>query len=549
MRPPKEAASSAELSDAAGAAARKAIECALGDVAGGRVHAGCESRAVETALALHLLTRYASPEMAAHKARAQLKLYCMQYSARYRGWHPSDSPSDLHDALSLALVGSVLADDDLERHAGEVLRGAVDRLLLAQAPRKRLLFTVMLAELGFVDFAELKIPDDAFVSPENHLFAQLALSGARMIYHHATGRDVRGEDVEIVLAHQGRDGGWEHHILATLVILIALRRACIAKDAVELGLAFVLRQIRHDGGVPFIPDEDTWVTILTGFVLGKIDPTHALLPSIAEYVASQQLETGGWAYTETARLDDVDDTAVATAFLAGHAPLRYASVLACAHQRLAEWQRLDGGVSTFVRGASSEVEITAKWVTAMLHHRPTPIHAISRALHWIRAARSSEGSFRPEWKLSCMYPMAHVAQALRAASSTPRLDVHPDLRPNLLSYLERHQNWDGGWGAVAGSHVSDVSSSAYALIALSACEGNPDAIKRGCIYVMGAQRPSGEFNVVGDSMGPRPLLNDIKALGSVYAAWALWEASVALDTSSRSVRSPLGAGLLSEGKP
>jgi len=79
---------------------------------------------------------------------------------------------------------------------------------------------------------------------------------------------------------------------------------------------------------------------------------------------------------------------------------------------------------------------------------------------------------------------------------------HESIR-RAVTWLEAHQNPDGGWGedlrsyvdrSWAGKGVSTASQTAWALLALLAAGERGPAVERGVHFLVSTQRPDGDWD-------------------------------------------------------
>lgn len=491
----------------------------------GRLHGGCEGRPLETTLAIHLFHDFPSiySEPLDHHYHALLN-YCQHFYGSFQPRY-TGTVLDVDTILSDTLISKIIDDHAPESVIYRRIPRSFNTFTHPSTQRKRILFSVLLAEMGVLPFQTLELDWKLFESDEYHLFAALIMRAAKILY--ALGRGeraaIRETDIAFLIENQSPNGGWENHVLLTLSTLIALAKLGVHREAVARGIAFVVRQIRLDNSIPFITDEDTWVTCMAGFVLIKADRAHPQLDRIAEYIASQQLPSGGFAYSEGVKTDDADDLSICLTFLKQYDAARFQDTIRRGESRLVSLQNEDGGFPAFVRGASSEVEITAKAIVTLTCDTRAHEDRVEHALAWLASAQDTTGSFRREWKVSSSYPIAHVMYALSRARPDHPLSL--DIRRKAAAYILEIQDKDGGWSALPGALPSSVLSTAYALIALcnAADPVDPAVLVRAAEYILQKQEETGQFPSAPDSLGPRPILYDVKPLSTIYSLWAVSE--------------------------
>jgi len=155
----------------------------------------------------------------------------------------------------------------------------------------------------------------------------------------------------------------------------------------------------------------------------------------------------------------------------------------------------------------SYVECTASCLAALATFRSHHPHAerarideaIDAAVHKLRAAQRSDGSFEGNWGVHFIYGTLFGIRGLLAAGVPP---VDPAIRRACVWLLER-QRPDGGWGEHFSSVVerryvehdeAQTVQTAWALSALlEAKEPNFAALERGAHCLAQAQRPDGTW--------------------------------------------------------
>jgi squalene-hopene/tetraprenyl-beta-curcumene cyclase len=125
-------------------------------------------------------------------------------------------------------------------------------------------------------------------------------------------------------------------------------------------------------------------------------------------------------------------------------------------------------------------------------------------LDWLLAQQELDGSWYGRWGVNYIYGTAAAIPALISCGVEPSALV---IR-RAVSWLEEHQNADGGWGedprsyddpAYIGRGPSTASQTAWALIALNAAgEGDlnapwSEAVRRGVAWLVSNQLPSGTW--------------------------------------------------------
>ncbi|WP_405720992.1 terpene cyclase/mutase family protein [Streptomyces sp. NBC_01537] len=483
----------------------------------GTLHSQCHSRVLESALLLALLERTRLEPAARSRLAAYLTPHC-------------DSPEPLDRLLARAALHHRPDPADLLD---------VDRFLARapdfSGPRKRALLHAVLMLLGVAPADETPAPE-AFSSHGLHTWARVQITAVKTILAHAHGhRMVDPRDLKLMCSTQRPGTVWEANLLIHLSVLHALLPLPGQYRLVVEGVRTVLQHQRPDGGVPFICDEDTWVTATAGVALHAAGAGAPVVDLIARRLVALQHPAGGWSYTEGVQLPDVDCTSVAVEVLHLAGPGAYGVPLRRALGALHALRGADGGFPTYLPGAPSEACMTAAAANALSTQGPAYRHEFETALAYLASHQRPDGSFPPDWSSSRLHT---VSRAVLAASRRPR--ISPDspaqhIIGKAVNLLADSQNADGGWGQQDGD-ASDALSTAYALTALST-QNTPGPAIRGAAYLLTQQRPDGSIASIPDSIGPRPFGFTVPALADVFALLALGHLTRRLDPAPRRIPS------------
>jgi squalene-hopene/tetraprenyl-beta-curcumene cyclase len=278
------------------------------------------------------------------------------------------------------------------------------------------------------------------------------------------------------------------------------------------------------------------------------------------------LRPGGWAFQyANAHYPDVDDTAVVVLALDRAAransqelteeasdPAAAASVKAV--ERATEWvlgmQSSDGGWGAFEpenthlylnnipfadHGALLDpptADVSARCLSMLAQLGRTPLNspAAARALRYVLAEQTADGSWFGRWGTNYIYGTWSALCALNAAGMEPDA---PEMRRAAV-WLLSIQNADGGWGEDGASYKIDYrghepalsvpSQTAWALLALMAAgeTANP-AVARGIDYLLRQQDAAGlwqeeRFTAVGF---PRVFYLRYHGYAKFFPLWAL----------------------------
>ncbi|MDH6145545.1 squalene-hopene/tetraprenyl-beta-curcumene cyclase [Kitasatospora sp. GP30] len=470
----------------------------------GAVRDPCHSRVLESALLLALLDR-TNVEPA---ARAQL--------AGYLAGH-RDSPKPLDRVLARAALDGRPATADL-----------LDvEQFLGQAPdftgaRKRALLHAVLVLLGGAPGSELP-GTEAFSLRGLHTWARVQVTAVKAVLAHAHRQPqlIDAPDLELLRSTQRPGTAWEGNLLIHLSVLHALAPLPGHRHLIVDGIRTALEHQRPDGGMPFICDEDTWLTATAGVALHAAGAGAPVLDAIAHRLLHLQQSGGGWSYTEHAQLADVDCTSAAVEVLHLTGPDAHRTPISRAIGALHALRGPDGGFPTYLAGAPSEACMTAAAANALNtqgHHQHAAVQA---ALQHLASQQHPDGSFPPDWSSSRLHTVfrAALAAVRHPDHATPGSPAQ-QITERATQLVLNSQNPDGGWGQQDGD-ASDALTTAYALITLSSCSAVPGPAARGAAYLLTRRRPDGSIAGIPDSIGPRPFGFSVPALADTFTLLAL----------------------------
>lgn len=482
--------------------------------AGGRLVGGCSGRALESALVLRLLRRHGL----APALEARIAGFCRRYLAESTG---EVSRAGLLDRRLSRVICELVLNGRLGAEGLLTLERALVEFDHPTLWRKRVLVDVILAELGGLAPASVPLPLAVVRSGASQLWVAILLASIRVLQlcHLGRGHEVGEAEVASIVGAQSLDGSWEQHVLVTCVAMMALAGLGRASPSVARGVEFLAGQLRADGGVPFISNEDVWVTCLAGVVLAEARVPAVELTRFEQYLLPLQQPDGGWGYAEGVSQTDADDTSVTLTLLVRRGGSGRSAVRRAVANLLA-LQNPDGGFPTFVRGAASDAEITAKAILALQGSGMCPPDVIAAAWSWLGQAQQLGGGFRGEWKLCCTYPSLHVINA--SIGQRPGTAAGT-IRRRCVAFLRARRRADGSWPAHPEDADGHVLSTAYALAALAACPGSLTSreLFESLRVLLAAQDVDGGFRASPDSLGPRPFVYDVPILATIYSLWAL----------------------------
>ncbi|MEU3687584.1 prenyltransferase/squalene oxidase repeat-containing protein [Streptomyces narbonensis] len=498
----------------------------------GLLRAPCDSRILESALALRLLTVTGVDPDAQERLTRYLKIALDE-----------GAPDPVQEAAARAALGEYVDG-----------RAALDRLLGGfdhfTAARKRLMFRTVLAELGAHPFPGLPSsgdPGDAvalFDGRGQQRWLVTEMAALKTLYAFGTGvPHLVTEDDWRALAPCALPGPppYGNH-LARLLGLLALRLRPGHAAPVRARARELRTWLRGDGGLPFISGMDVFATATGGLALaGAGAPAHTLR-ALAAALMERQNSDGGWGFGRDVGQSDVDDTSYCVEFLRASAPERCGGAVAAAVRYLLDRQGGDGGFPTFEPGTASEVAITAAAVNALA---PEPGHrtAVEAAVRFVvgrQEEQEAAGSFERSWSLNesnALFRGVLAYDSFRAVAPPGHALAAgvARARARAVARLVATQNADGGWGHLPAD-ASDPISTAYALIAVSRGRDGPAApcaptarraTERAVRHLLARRGPDGGFVSRPDQAGPRPLAYHVPLLTDVCVLLGLNHARAA----------------------
>ncbi|MEU8761543.1 prenyltransferase/squalene oxidase repeat-containing protein [Streptomyces sp. NPDC048659] len=478
----------------------------------GLLPAPCESRVLESALALALLTA----ERAEPEAAARLTAY-LRTALR------TDPPDPFQRAVAHAVLGDAGRGGDAER----ALTAGLDGFEHFTAGRKRLMFGTVLAALGAGAFPA--VPWEAYDTRPQQSWLHVEMKALKVLAAHGTGRPdaVRAEDWRALLPALEPGPAWECNNLAQLLALLALRHSPRHRPALREVLKHVAGRLRADGGIPFIEGMNVFTTAAAGLALSLLPEPPAPLVPMADALALRANRDGGYGFHAGVGQSDADDTCYVLEFLRRAAPERHRAAIAGAEGYLLGIRNPDGGFPTFARGTSSEIAMTAAAASALAPH-PDLREVVAGAVRYVVRHQRPDGTFERSWSRNASNAVFRAVLALtgpgaRGAERAARAEA----TGRALAHLAGTQHADGGWGHAEGE-PSDPISTAYAVTALAS--GGPahragGPLARGLDHLVVRQRPDGGYLSRPDQAGPRPLLYDVPALADVFVLLALAHAT------------------------
>jgi squalene-hopene/tetraprenyl-beta-curcumene cyclase len=473
----------------------------------GAVNSPVSSRILESALMLHLLRRTRRDPV----WQRQLQDYlCVKL-------HEADPISAIAAKTILKLPFEIEPSAAVAAVANSAEYGL---------RRKRALLTMLLVELGSISFADAGIFPHEYTIGAAHRFSQLYAAALRVMHCRYQSLDIEN-DLKFLTSTQNANGSWEQQVLITLVVLLAVGAD---HPAFERGFRYLQTMRRDDGGMPFIDNQDIWVSCVAGLALQAAG--HRVRPEVhdqlAQFIINRQHENGGWSFTDGVTQTDTDVTANCVQVLCQHNSVRYAVSIRLALRYLARLQRPDGGYPTYEREGESEATMTANVLLAQSlagTHDPDLKAKMLHAVHYLGNRQRPDGSFEMSWSRSETYSIFRVLWALDVYQQTEAALLPSSLFIRSFNCLVKTQRPDGGWGQTPGL-PTDALSTAYAIGALCLLSKQhliePHRINRAVGFLVSRQdQETGAFCSIPDVAGPRPIPFNTPLLSTIWCLLAL----------------------------
>jgi squalene-hopene/tetraprenyl-beta-curcumene cyclase len=347
-----------------------------------------------------------------------------------------------------------------------------------------------------------------------------------------------------IIARQEADGCWGGIQPPWVYSLIGLHLLGHRLDQpnVARGLAgldrFIVKEDTPDGPVHRMEacQSPVWDTVLVmvGLADAGLPADHPAMVKAARWVLNEEvpgpgdwqvrrpgLEPGGWSFEfDNDYYPDTDDTAeviLALRKVALPAPESSRPAIDRGVRWLIGMQSKNGAWGAFDADNTRELvnklpfcdfgavidppsaDVTAHIVEALAAEGLAASKACRRGVVWLLRNQEPDGSWFGRWGANYIYGTGAAVPALIAAGVLPS---KPAIR-RAVTWLEAHQNPDGGWGedlrsyvdpSQAGRGSSTASQTAWALLALLAAGGAPEAVDRGVAWLTATQREDGSWD-------------------------------------------------------
>lgn len=469
----------------------------------GALREECQSRVMESALALSLMTRTGVTSPARDRVLAYVRAH-------------EDSPEKLDRVLATLAVGRATgrASDGDAALVGKLTEGVLGAAPGFISTRRRMMVCAVLSVLG------CPLPPDVAAAVDReapsdpmHSWAAVQQAAVALVLANAAGvsNKATADALDTLLATDPATTVWEGYVLMHLLTLHALAGVPGHETTVRGGVEALLRHQRDDGGFPFVAEMHNWCTATAGLGLAAAGAPSTLLQAMGRMLVAHQggaplpslsrgaALNGGWSMSPGVAQNDVDCTSCALEFLQLTDPVEFGGAVRRGVDALLAVQGADGGFPTYVAGAASEPCMTAAAIGALAPHAFTA-SARQGALAFLADSQLPDGGFEPGWSRSRLHTLFRAR--LAACTADPSDSRIATMAERIERTVRETQNDDGGWGMQPGDPSDDVST-AYGLIAL--CYGTESRpVGRALSWLLAHQNANGGYGGPPDMVGPRP---------------------------------------------
>jgi squalene-hopene/tetraprenyl-beta-curcumene cyclase len=392
-----------------------------------------------------------------------------------------------------------------------------------------------------------------------------------------------------IIARQEADGcwggiqpPWVYSLIGLHLLGYRLNHPIITRGLAGLD-RFTVKEDTPNGMVHRLEacQSPVWDTVLVmvGLADAGLPADHPAMVKAARWVLNEEvpgpgdwqvrrpgLEPGGWSFEfDNDYYPDTDDTAeviLALRKVALPAPESAQPAIDRGVRWLVGMQSKNGAWGAFDADNTRELvnklpfcdfgavidppsaDVTAHIVEALAAEGLAGCKAARRGVVWLLRNQEPDGSWFGRWGANYVYGTGAAVPALIAAGVLPS---KPVIR-RAVAWLEAHQNPDGGWGedlrsyenpAESGRGTSTASQTAWALLALLAAGGAPDAVDRGVAWLAGTQCEDGSWD--------EPEFTGTGFPGDFYINYHLYRMAFPISALGRYLRGSAGHGLIGTG--
>ena len=383
----------------------------------------------------------------------------------------------------------VIEDEIKARKIAKLIKTILGKEGKEKIARKFLILAVLFVQEGYLSWSDFP---DAFLEKikffsKSDVFKEMpwryvtyAAIAARYFYD----KEEYDETIKLVkkiIKYKSDNGSWNEYPFITAFIAAVLNKMGVVVPEVED--YFIDRQFVSGGFSPI--SAKIWDTVYAINVLKGIRGFRAQLNKSYNFLLRNRLPGGLWGWDVGGNMD-FDTTSMAIHVLP------YASVK---KQRnfLVLNQKEDGSWGTWTKNDDSSIDVTAHCLIALGKSFPeNKLKAIEFLLN-----SNERGAWFPFWYTNVYYGISQVIEALQVNGFNSFEDS--------ISFIEKNQNKDGGWGELPGFESSAVATShaVFSLIKMNEL----DKAKEGIDWLLRNQNNLGTWNESKFAVGPYPLMH------------------------------------------
>lgn len=495
----------------------------------GSINAHCCSRVLESTLTLYLLRNLSYLQ----SKQKQIENYLINEISKN---HHTDI-NGIEKAV-IVMAELVIYDNNVSSKSSIQL---IDSILNHKQGRKKLYFGCLFAEVGVFHFSDLPFDYRVFKNPIwlVQTWARVMICSLKVLYCYGTSKEsqITTEDKDFLKEKLLNVNIYENNVLTQIVGLIALSKM-LAKEHLEASINALMRWQQQDGGFPLMTGLDNFVTPLAGLAALEALPNlskqyqktvYTAVTQMADYLASEQLENGGWSYMSGTTQTDLDDSGLCCALLSKVDANKFDRHLQKVEQYKIKMHNKDGGFPTYIKNNPSTPSMTAAalhGIAELLFYYPDKSSfwkdSIHQTLQYLTTCQKNNGTFERRWSNTETHAMFRVAMAMHSIQNLNDFEDFNEIITVITSkmeyYLRKNQNPDGGWG-LSSKADSDVISTAYAIICCTKSER--ELATKGMNFLISLEQENNEIlKYKPDLLGPRPLPYDIPLLSIVIQTYA-----------------------------
>lgn len=291
------------------------------------------------------------------------------------------------------------------------------------------------------------------------------------------------------------ENNWFRNPATTAFSLIALKYGDHSMEDENVFINYFKTIQQKDSGWSYceIPLWDTGLSLESlNLLVDQSDEVNLSIQKALKYFESNQNSDGGWGF-DLGLESEADTSSIVLYSLRKHPSEMRNKAIAYYNNLQFKEGEFEGLWPVWRQSETPSIEVVSHIITS-LKATSTDID-FSRAISWIDK-QVEGGSWQADWGRNLPYAINAIIQA----TNKPY--------PQLIDYLIKNQNSDGGWGPVESS-VSNPSATANAVMALKGVDIDAkfkDSIQKGIDYLISTQDKQGTWAGVKEVIGPRPFI-------------------------------------------